>query len=207
MAGFSPQKFNLSNINNGQRFENGQIPEEIAFNAPIEGSAYAIEIADEALTKADEALTKADQAINIVGDNILDKKLGPLVAYPIGSIYMSVNETSPAALFGGRWEKIKDKFLIGAGNLYALGTTGGSADAVVVAHNGHLCDETNALGTGTAKGKFLQMTSLSSYGNDARGWDVVMDTEALPASRIEGEDGTGKNMPPYLAVYMWKRIA
>ena len=23
----------------------------------------------------------------------------------------------------------------------------------------------------------------------------------------QGESGAGKNMPPYLAVYMWKRIA
>ena len=31
--------------------------------------------------------------------------------YPIGSIYMSVNETSPDILIGGGWEQIKDTSL------------------------------------------------------------------------------------------------
>lgn len=29
--------------------------------------------------------------------------------YPVGSIYMSVNSTSPATLFGGTWERIQDR--------------------------------------------------------------------------------------------------
>ena len=47
--------------------------------------------------------------------------------YPVGSIYMSVNSTSPATLFGGTWEQIKDKFLLASGNTYGAGTTGGEA--------------------------------------------------------------------------------
>ena len=35
--------------------------------------------------------------------------------YPIGSIYMSTNSTSPATLFGGTWEQIKGRFLVGQG--------------------------------------------------------------------------------------------
>ena len=47
--------------------------------------------------------------------------------YPVGSIYMSVNSTSPASLFGGTWEQLKDRFLIGAGNSYEVNATGGEA--------------------------------------------------------------------------------
>ena len=54
-------------------------------------------------------------------DNIWDK------IYPVGSIYMSVNDTSPASLFGGTWEELKDKFLLGAGDIYLSGATGGEA--------------------------------------------------------------------------------
>ena len=32
--------------------------------------------------------------------------------YPVGSIYMSVNSTSPATLFGGTWEQIKGRMLL-----------------------------------------------------------------------------------------------
>lgn len=46
--------------------------------------------------------------------------------YPIGSIYMSANSTSPAILFGGTWIQIQDTFLLTAGSTYSAGDTGGS---------------------------------------------------------------------------------
>ena len=45
--------------------------------------------------------------------------------YPVGSIYMSVNATDPARLFGGTWERIKERFLLGAGDTHTAGSTGG----------------------------------------------------------------------------------
>lgn len=35
--------------------------------------------------------------------------------YPIGSIYISTSSTNPHDLFGGTWEQIKGRFLIGVG--------------------------------------------------------------------------------------------
>lgn len=35
--------------------------------------------------------------------------------YPIGSIYISMNETDPGTLFGGTWERISGRFLLGCG--------------------------------------------------------------------------------------------
>ena len=55
---------------------------------------------------------------------ILARQLLADCLYPVGSIYMSVNSTSPAELFGGTWEQIKDTFLLGSGS-YTLGATGG----------------------------------------------------------------------------------
>lgn len=46
--------------------------------------------------------------------------------YPVGSIYMSTSSTNPSNIFGGTWEQIIDRVLIGAGNSYGGGTTGGS---------------------------------------------------------------------------------
>ena len=49
------------------------------------------------------------------------------MVYPVGSIYMSVASTSPATLFGGTWEQLKDRFLLGAGDTYTAGNTSGAA--------------------------------------------------------------------------------
>lgn len=49
------------------------------------------------------------------------------LVYPVGSIYMSVNNVSPATFIGGTWEQLKDRFLLGAGSSYSAGSTGGAA--------------------------------------------------------------------------------
>lgn len=51
--------------------------------------------------------------------------------YPIGSIYMSVNDISPTTFLGGTWERIKDKFLLSAGDSYSAGSTGGEASHIL----------------------------------------------------------------------------
>lgn len=47
--------------------------------------------------------------------------------YPIGSIYMNINNINPEIVFGGQWEQIQDKFLLAAGSTYTGGDTGGEA--------------------------------------------------------------------------------
>ena len=68
--------------------------------------------------------SSADVSASISQENVTG--ITDLV-YPVGSIYMSVNNTSPATLFGGTWEQLKDKFLLSAGNIYTNGNTGGEA--------------------------------------------------------------------------------
>lgn len=129
---------------------------------------------------------------------------GGLAAYPVGSIYMSVNNVSPAAIFGGTWEQLKDTFLLAAGDDYSAGTTGGSADAVLVSHNHRIIGgENGTTNLHSAGAVYSGSTSAhwgAWFGSGYNGWDNVYAT-------TEGESGTGKNMPPYLTVYMWKRIA
>ena len=102
MARFTPQKFDWNDINGGERFQNGQEPQEDAFNAPIEGSAYAIELSEDAIAKADQALNFAFGSVGT---------FSPLTAYPINSVYISFNSTSPASLFGGTWSYIGQIYL------------------------------------------------------------------------------------------------
>ena len=128
--------------------------------------------------------------------------------YPIGSIYMSINETNPSELFGGEWEQIQDKFLLASGSTYSAGSTGGSADSVVVTHN-HYGSEGRGFVTNTEKKDISQKrvtvpTSGSNYAPIITSSDNWYSVSQVGNT---GESGTGKNMPPYLAVYCWVRIA
>lgn len=118
--------------------------------------------------------------------------------YPVGSIYLSTVSTSPASIYGGTWSQIKDVFLLAAGDTYSAGSTGGSADAVVVEHT-HRGNGVNE-DTPVSGGDFIAMGRRCT---DTTSGNVELK-ELLGTT---GESGTGKNMPPYLAVYAWKRIA
>lgn len=64
----------------------------------------------------------------------LDTKLLNKV-YPVGSIYTSVNATSPAALFGGTWERLKSRFLLGADDSTYVNEATGGAATINLEHN------------------------------------------------------------------------
>lgn len=113
--------------------------------------------------------------------------------YSVGSIYISTSSTHPSSLLGGTWEQIKDVFLLSAGNTYHAGLTGGSADAVVVEHE-HTFPTLVASELG---GNYTNPATANNYS------EIRQTAETYKT----GVSGVGKNMPPYLVVYMWKRIA
>lgn len=137
--------------------------------------------------------------------------------YPIGSIYMSVNSTDPSTLFGGSWERIQDTFLLASGITYGAGTTGGSADSIVVSHTHAQTAHSHGFGGGdkvwtTASGSTEpgnQISGTAKYYAATAKNDYTWRTRTTGETAnivSAGESGTGKNMPPYLAVYVWKRI-
>ena len=125
--------------------------------------------------------------------------------YPVGSIYMSINETNPSVLFGGEWERIKDTFLLASGDTYEGGSTGGSADSVIVKHT-----HTGSSGRGFithTDGESVSQNKVSSGTNYYAPTITSKDNwYSVGSVGSTGENGTGKNMPPYLAVYVWVRI-
>lgn len=140
---------------------------------------------------------------------------GDIQSYPVGSIYLSTFSTSPSSLFGGTWEQIKDVFLLAAGDTYTAGSTGGSADAVVVRHGGHVRPsdvDSGSIATAdwevapnSSNSYYMHIDKLNAYG-DRRPFAKEFGNEVGFRTLYKGESGTGKNMPPYLTVYMWERI-
>ena len=117
--------------------------------------------------------------------------------YPVGSIYMSVNNTNPSNLFGGTWTQLKDRFLLGAGSTYTNGSTGGSATQRLSVAN--LPSHTHPQYVATNGGS-------TSANLDYNGW--VSNGKAVAQGIPTGATGQGTKfdiMPPYLVVYMWQR--
>lgn len=135
--------------------------------------------------------------------------------YPVGSIYMSVNATNPKELFGGTWEQIQGRFLLGASSSYPAGSTGGKATHTLTAsempsHNGHLSAGIAGgvpMGDGNYEGYLNKNVSNPYPGGGYRGWNVYAGNELHPASEAVGGGNPHNNMPPYLTVYIWKRTA
>lgn len=118
-------------------------------------------------------------------------------AYPVGAIYLSVTDANPAALFGGTWERIGGRFLLGADSTYAAGSTGGEAANTLTAdemprHN-HEVDNLNASGSATP--------FMTVQAQDKRGFGGNVQT------MYAGGGKAHNNLPPYLAVFMWRRVS
>lgn len=150
-------------------------------------------IANKAVTakfeETDNSISDIKQAINMMWNKI----------YPVGSIYMSAASTAPATLFGGTWQRIKDTFLLAAGDTYSAGETGGETKHKLTtdempSHKHSYNSEMSGKEGGTLAG--FKTSYGTAYNNtETQG---IFDT---------GGNQPHNNMPPYLAVYVWQRTA
>lgn len=121
----------------------------------------------------------------IMGSGLFDK------IYPVGSIYLSVNSTAPSVLFGGTWERILDRFLLASGDSYTAGATGGESEVTL----NRFQLPPAAWQSGSGEGAMETSTS----GQAGAGYGMWAGSSEFGQAH--------NNMPPYLAVYIWKRTA
>lgn len=93
---------------------------------------------------------------------------------------------------------------IGAGDLYAVGATGGSKDAIVVSHT-HTATVTDPGHTHQYKTYGLGNNGLTGNANTNSDWGYAQTgsqtTGVTVANSTTGSSGTDANLPPYLSVY------
>lgn len=139
--------------------------------------------------------------------------------YPVGSIYMNVNSTNPETLFGGTWEQIQGRFLLGMNNVYPAGSQGGEAEHTIT--SGELPTHAHGI-IEASNASFVYPSSRTSSATSSTGqYSLLLDNTSngyvteqkagvgrlVASDNIETRGQAHNNMPPYLSVYIWKRIA
>ena len=122
--------------------------------------------------------------------------------YPVGSIYMNVNSTNPETLFGGTWEQIQGRFLLGMNNVYPAGSQGGEAEHTLSTDEMPAHSHAIYSGWGDVVSGVNDAYRYHTWAGNDRGWK----TGTLGTNSIGG-GSAHNNMPPYLSVYIWKRTA
>ena len=124
-------------------------------------------------------------------------------AHPVHSLAFYIDNTNPAELNGGYWLKIKDKFILAAGDIYAAGTTGGSNIFRITEEN---------LPGGIITFKQLQASQWSTGLWGHYGQTVATHGATPIYQHSESNNNTIKyeqaieHMPPYYAVNVWVRV-
>lgn len=138
---------------------------------------------------------------------------------------MSINSTNPEDLFGGIWEQITNSFLLAASSTHKVGTTGGAESHTLTKNEMPSHSHTQLGIVGESANSSPVRLQVQNDGNvvlydvdDTALWtvktssanDKVYRQTKINVDGVTGETGSGTAfsiMPPYLSVYMWKRIA
>lgn len=155
-----------------------------------------------------------------VAQAVADAKLA---AHPVGSYYWSSESTDPSTLFGGTWAQMKDRFVLAAGDSYAVGATGGTASSshthqygmaiggwwgCPTIYQGDSVKSTGALEGGTTATGWTSIGIGTAHRNNALSAEQSEDkTTVLFKSTANTSAATVDNMPPYIVAFCWKRTA
>lgn len=131
--------------------------------------------------------------------------------YPVGSYFWSDQAASPADLWKvGTWERIKDKFVLAAGDSYTVGSSGGETAHTLTVDEMPKHRHEHIYGIADSQ----QIYFVDSNGMNMGGAAVVTNTDNTSAQyrsiATTGDAGSGQphnNMPPYITAYCWHRTA
>lgn len=176
--------------------------------------------------KADKAGWTADKFLgtdengNMVVKDVPKNETNPLDKFEIGVIYHFAIDVNPPEKYGGEWEKINGRILIGTGTPeansldgkspgdydYALGSTGGEAENTLTADEMPSHDHAMASSFNTDYAVAWPAWTFYPSGDiyTQKGETVMRNPMYTSKS---GGGAAHNNMPPWEAVNMWKRVS
>lgn len=125
--------------------------------------------------------------------------------HPVGSLYISENAISPAELYGGTWERIEGKFIMGASDTYPAWSTGGNLQMILSPENipavGFAIPTNDTQKNDIHVGKWDFMASVSQETTDGGRYH-----SGLYSSTNNGNSPVDI-LNPYYSMYIWRRVA
>lgn len=157
-------------------------------------------------TKKDSIVAAVNEIYNLVSANILEK------TYPVGSVYMSFNETSPAKLFGGTWVEIGDEnnewfplfTAVDNGGGFVSGSVGGEAEVKLTVNQIPRHSHDTGITTSAAEMPRKGLSSVA-FEDDGAFANRLCVTGKITPTGYTGGSQAHNNMPPYIRVYAWRR--
>lgn len=143
------------------------------------------------------------------------------VTYPVGSIYQSMDSTSPATLFGGTWSAITSRFLYASNNSNVVGGTSTHQHnwgiRTLMYYGAMGCFSSNE-NTVFQTSRYDSNNTLTYDDGDPikKGENRVFTNGNMTTSFSDskgtiydhnGETSFQTSLPPYITCYTWKRIA
>ena len=164
--------------------------------------------------------SKFPSGIEVGGKSLLDR------TYPVGSVYISYNSTSPSELFGGTWAQITGVFPRfdnnindGGADTHTLSTaqipahthTFTGSSATTNSNGGHTHTVPNTKGNNSGSGnKCESWADATASGRTLTTSSNGAHTHTLTAAGSNANTGGGgahNNMPKYQNMYAWRRTA
>lgn len=153
-----------------------------------------------------------------------NNKCYPNPYWPVGSIFLSMNNTNPSVYFGGTWQLIgQGRTLVGVNTsdsaLNTSNKTGGSTNPLTShnhtqnAHDHWVGDYrpsgfVNAIGWyGSGGGAALPFHGGTGASNSDLGTYGMRTDQRTPGINNNGDNTNHNNWQPFLTCYIWNRIS
>lgn len=133
-----------------------------------------------------------------------NKKILNTILFPIGYVYLSVNNTNPGTIFGGKWEQISGYYLY-------LGTGGTKTNYTGIGTQGHILT-VNQIPEHAHSGLYIDGVEVSVYnGLAGNGYGLGPLNSGyryghLQSSKAGGGQAHSHNISTF-QVYAWKRVS